>query len=90
MKATDLKKNEVILCVTVEECLAIEKLMHKSGLCWCTGSSYIERSVSLDFIGEHCYYPKYGSHAILDYFEGRKASIYPASLFLENTSYEIY
>lgn len=41
MKVTDLKGNELISCASEAERVRIAHLLHKSGLKWCNGESYL-------------------------------------------------
>lgn len=90
MKVTDLKTNEAILCITSEECLAVEKLCHEAGLKWNYGQSYSTTSYSDMYLGNHCYDPINGQHGNKSYYEEQGYQIYHASLFLGDSKYEIF
>ena len=80
-KVTDLKKNECILCTTLEECDAILDLMHEAGLKWNTGGLYKdERDVK--YLPNKCYYPYDGAYSDKAYAKECWYKIYTASDFI--------
>jgi hypothetical protein len=91
MKVTDLQYKECILCITEEEALAIEKLMHEAGLKWCNNRTYIQDTESTNYVGHHVYFPSKGTHGSLSCAKDEKSIIHNASLFLNiQPNYEIY
>lgn len=82
MKVTDLKENECIHCETEEQAKAICKLMHKAGLKWNSGDSYLSKNHYHICKSETCYYPKNGSYSVLHYAKEENYKIYKAEQFL--------
>ena len=82
MKVTDLKENECIHCETEEQAKAICKLMHKAGLEWKGGESYLSKNYYGNYKSEICYFPIDGQYDELSYAKEEKYKIYKAEQFL--------
>lgn len=82
MKVTDLKQNECIHCETEEQAKDICKLMHKAGLEWKGGQSYLSKNNYVSYKSETCYFPIDGQYADLDYAKEENYKIYKAEQFL--------
>ena len=82
MKVTDLKENECIHCETEEQAKAICKLMHKEGLTWNNGDSYLSENNYDTYKSGTCYFPEDGEYAYLDYAKEENYKIYKAEQFL--------
>lgn len=80
----DLKSKEVIYCSTLEEALAICRLMHSEGLTWNSGASYLKHEKFLMYQSGVCFRPAKGEHGNLSYFKDNRYIIYPASDFLDS------
>ena len=86
----DLGEEEVIWCKTISECEAISGLLHKNGLAWKNGSSYLVFKPYNECIDEgFCFRPKVGRFDSLELYKDEGYIIHNAKDFLKETPKQV-